>query len=409
MQRSATWIVGGMNARSFLLLACCALAPGLACTAPRAPVAAPAAMASPTVSEAELAALRDYLPSGRASAPPTPALVDAALRCLRSSDGAVRDGVGYEVLARWLGKERLLDDATTDALRARLVAQLGDGLSLAGAAGVQISTAAAPAGAAGAPASASGSGSGTAPDGVPASAPTSTSTAQAAQTASTNAQTGAHAAQTSAPTHASTNAQTTAQTGAQTDEPSDAVFGRSFAALALSLVAARELAAPRWTAAELAEQLAAAQTYAARERDLRGYVPGKGWAHAVAHTADWMKMLGRHPLLSPAQAEALAHALVELAVRRHGVRLAHGEEDRLAAALRSLIDRGALPEAVLDKLLARLLEPVRAGWPSPFDPTLYAAQRNALALFYTLFTSLSLSDTPAAAAALARLRLAAES
>ncbi len=369
------------------------------------------------VSEAELAALRDYLPSGRASAPPTPSLVDAALRCLRSSDGAVRDGVGYEVLARWLGKERLLDDVATDALRAHLLAQLEEGLAHV-ATGAQAAEAAAPAGSAAAPASASGSGSGTAsgsgsaPAGEPASAPTSTSTAQAAQaaqTAQTNAQTGAHTAQTSAPTHASTNAQTTAQTGAQTDEPSDAVFGRSFAALALSLVAARELTAPRWTAAELAEQLAAAQSYAARETDLRGYVPGKGWAHAVAHTADWMKMLGRHPLLSPAQAEALAHALVELAVRRHGVRLAHGEEDRLAAALRSLIDRGALPEAVLDKLLARLLEPVRAGWPSPFDPALYAAQRNALALFYTLFTSLSLSDTPAASAALARLRHAAES
>lgn len=376
-------------------------------------------MASPAVSEAELAALRAYLPPGRATAPPTPALVDAALRCLRSSDGAVRDGVGYEVLVRWLGKERLLDDTATDALRARLLAQLEEGLAQTSA-GVQT-TAAVPVGSVGAPASASGSGSGSAsgsgsgsasgsgPAGEPASAPTSTSTAQAAQTASTNAQTGAHTAQTSASTHASTNAQTTAQTGAQTDEPSDAVFGRSFAALALSLVAARELAAPRWTAAELAAQLAAAQNYAARETDLRGYVPDKGWAHAVAHTADWMKMLGRHPLLAPAQAETLARALVELAVRRHGVRLAHGEEDRLAAALRSLIDRGALPEAVLDSLLARLLEPVRAGWPSPFDPTLYAAQRNALALFYTLFTSLSLSDTPAASAALARLRLAATS
>ena len=27
-------------------------------------------------------------------------------------------------------------------------------------------------------------------------------------------------------------------------------------------------------------------TWLLRERDLRGFVPGKGWAHAVAHGAD---------------------------------------------------------------------------------------------------------------------------
>lgn len=318
-----------MDARS--LLACGLLALSLACAAPRAaPVATPATSSgapSATITAEELAALRAYLAPGKTNAAPSPALVDAALRCLRSSDGAVRDGVGYEVLVRWLGKERLLGDAETDGLRARLLAQLGDDADHAGPG----------------------------------------------------------------------------------DAASDAVFGRSFAALALSLVAARELAVPRWSAAELAEQLAAAQAYAARERDLRGYVPGKGWAHAVAHTADWMKMLGRHPLLGATQAEPLAQALVDLAVRRHGVRLAHGEEDRLAAALRSLIDRDRLDEPTLDRVLTRLLEPVRAGWPTPFDLTLYVAQRNALALFHALFTSLSLADTPSAARALARLRHAAAS
>lgn len=185
---------------------------------------------------------------------------------------------------------------------------------------------------------------------------------------------------------------------------SDAVLARSFAALVLSLVAARELAAPTWSDAELEEQVAAAARYAGAELDLRGYLPGRGWAHAAAHTADWIKMLGRHQRLSAGQAERLAAALADLIVRRHGYSLHHGEEDRVVAALRSLIDRGALPAPALDRFLARLAEPIRAGWPSPFDPVLFAAQRNAHAVLAALFTSLSLARAAPAAAALARVR-----
>ena len=38
-------------------------------------------------------------------------------------------------------------------------------------------------------------------------------------------------------------------------------------------------------------------TWYVRERDLRGFVPGKGWAHAVAHGADALGALGRLPHL----------------------------------------------------------------------------------------------------------------
>ena len=39
----------------------------------------------------------------------------------------------------------------------------------------------------------------------------------------------------------------------------------------------------------------AAMEYLAAEQDLRGYVPGKGWAHSVAHTADLLAWLARSP------------------------------------------------------------------------------------------------------------------
>ena len=187
-------------------------------------------------------------------------------------------------------------------------------------------------------------------------------------------------------------------------EPGDGVFGRSFAALGLSVVAAREVKRDVWTPAELDAQIAAAAAYAARETDRRGYTGATGWAHAPAHTADWLKFLARHPKLTPAQAGAILDVLAGLVTRRHGARFHHGEDERLAAAARAILRRGLLDDAAVDAWLARAGEPLAAGWPDPFDPVLYAAQRNARDLLVSVFVALSFEDAPPAAKALARVR-----
>ncbi|HUQ07888.1 MAG TPA: DUF2785 domain-containing protein, partial [Kofleriaceae bacterium] len=187
--------------------------------------------------------------------------------------------------------------------------------------------------------------------------------------------------------------------------PTDAIFARSFAALGLSVVAAREAKHPVWTAATLDAQITAAAAYAAAETDLRGYTSATtGWAHAAAHTSDWLKFLARHPHLTAPQARRILDALTTLATRRHGARFSHGEDERMAAAARAVLRRGLLDDAAVDAWLRTVGEPLAAGWPDPFDPTLYAAQRNARDLLVSVYIALSFDDAAPAAAALARLR-----
>ena len=186
----------------------------------------------------------------------------------------------------------------------------------------------------------------------------------------------------------------------------DAVFARSFAALGLSVIAAREVAHPAWSAAELQAQVDAAVAYAGRETDLRGYTGATGWAHAAAHTADWMKFLARHPALTAAQARALLDGVAALVTRPHGARFAHGEDERLAATVRAVARRGLVDDPAIDAWLAAVLAPIARGWPEPFDPTLFAAQRNARDLLVSCFVALSLDDSPGAARVLARLTAA---
>ncbi len=184
----------------------------------------------------------------------------------------------------------------------------------------------------------------------------------------------------------------------------DAVFARSFAALTLSAIAAREVAAPAWTDATLEAQVAGAVAYAGREVDLRGHTGAAGWAHAAAHTADWMKFLARHPRLTADQAARLLGGVEALVTRRHGARFSHGEDERLAATVRAVVRRRLLDDAALDAWLARIAAPIALGFPEPFDPVLYAAQRNARDLLVSCFVALSFDPEPGAVAALARLR-----
>lgn len=129
----------------------------------------------------------------------------------------------------------------------------------------------------------------------------------------------------------------------------DTVFARAFAVLVVAALAEhdrtrRELAAP--TVGRLMD---AVLTYAARERDLRGYVPGKGWAHAVAHTADALGCLAAHAAVPASVIPAILQRICELA--SVPVPLGFLEDDRLALAAHRIMRLGKAPDDVFDAWL----------------------------------------------------------
>lgn len=186
----------------------------------------------------------------------------------------------------------------------------------------------------------------------------------------------------------------------------DSVYGRSFSALVLSMIAARDLKEPFLTDAELTTMATTAAWYAGAELDLRGHDAVHGWAHAAAHTADWLRALGAHAALGPARAKMVLQAVAALTVRRHGMIFAYGEDGRLAQSVLAVVHGGAVADDVfaawLKDLAAPLLEPAKP----EYDQALFAAQRNSRNLLFTLFVQLSMLKEPTAAegAALGSLR-----
>ncbi len=170
----------------------------------------------------------------------------------------------------------------------------------------------------------------------------------------------------------------------------DTLFLRSFSILALSVLAAEDLQRPFLTDAQYAELVNLGVQSLAQERDLRGYVPGKGWGHSTAHTADLLKFLARNLKLQPAQIVAA----VATRLRTAGIVFVWGEDARLAATLAAIARRPDAEAGNFSRWFDELRAAHRRLWEGQFDTALYVAERAQLNALAEL--SLNLDSDPAA-------------
>ena len=190
------------------------------------------------------------------------------------------------------------------------------------------------------------------------------------------------------------------------DARADSVLGRSFAALSLSLVAAAELKQQRLERATFDALVEAGARALELEDDLRGHDARLGWVHATAHTADLLKFLARDPRLTPAQQTRMLSAVAARLERP--APLSWGEDERLAAVLRSLALRPDAGHAALTTWAASVGTRWQALWGAPrFDPEAFqrlnAARQVLRALVVSLPEGGSEGVTQLRAAALASL------
>jgi Protein of unknown function (DUF2785) len=157
----------------------------------------------------------------------------------------------------------------------------------------------------------------------------------------------------------------------------DDVLRRSFSALDLSLLAALDLKQPFLAQADFDRLLSAALAYLAGEKDLRAYDERKGWIHATAHTADLLKFLARNDKLVVLDQQHIVEAL-EAKLRDADVAFTHGEDERVASALATLVTRPDAPPTLLDSWLGRLAKAGAELWRNEplVDPGEYRSVQN---------------------------------
>jgi hypothetical protein len=182
----------------------------------------------------------------------------------------------------------------------------------------------------------------------------------------------------------------------------DSVLRRSFSALALSIVAARENEAPFMAPAEYDGLLDAALEYFRSEHDLRGYDAAKGWMHSAAHTADLLKFLARSPRLTAAGQTRLLDALAAKN-RDAGTPFSQGEDERMARIVISIARRADFDRAAFRAWLDRIQ--AAAKFPEPATVAALRAQQNARHLLTALWTEMTVDERPSQGADFARQAL----
>ncbi len=171
----------------------------------------------------------------------------------------------------------------------------------------------------------------------------------------------------------------------------DSVLLRSFSALDLSILAALENADPALDGAGYQQLVDNALAYLQDERDLRGLEPRVGWIHATAHTADLLKFLARDRRFARVDQTRLLDAAWAKMTTAGTPVFRHAEDERLAAAIVSVVRRQDFEPTALDPWLARFVTLEKQVWAKapPDTPTLDASL-NARQLLRALFTALSL-------------------
>jgi Protein of unknown function (DUF2785) len=180
----------------------------------------------------------------------------------------------------------------------------------------------------------------------------------------------------------------------------DELFGRSFSTLVLAVLAAEDLKKPFLDARRFDSLVDLGIDALNNERDLRGFVPGKGWGHATAHCADLLKFLARSHWLRPEQQRLIVEAIAGR-LRSAGLVFVWGEDARLAAALTAIASRSDADATPFSVWFKRLAAEHAALWSGPFDPVRYVpvrAQLNALSAF-----AADLEDLSGAGASISKL------
>ncbi len=134
----------------------------------------------------------------------------------------------------------------------------------------------------------------------------------------------------------------------------DTVFRRSFSALILTECIDRSTAADLAGSAVVLRWGDRLMGWLAREQDLRGFVPGKGWAHAVAHGADALGALARSPHLGRLELTVVLDVIADRLLTPTDEFFVCGEDDRLAYATMHLLRRNVLGLEVIEPWIARL-------------------------------------------------------
>jgi len=158
----------------------------------------------------------------------------------------------------------------------------------------------------------------------------------------------------------------------------DTVFLRSFSTLWLAKIISYENKNKTLQKEDIHAVLEAALPYFAAERDLRGYIPGKGWGHALAHVADLLCALVINPRTDTDEHLQILDCIMNRVRTTTQSIFRYNEDSRIAQPILWICIRNRLPLEQIEAGLVALSRGWDGAWQNEGRTRAYNNGRNLL-------------------------------
>lgn len=146
------------------------------------------------------------------------------------------------------------------------------------------------------------------------------------------------------------------------ESASDTVFLRAFSILLLAEIVHNDNKKPLLEPTHVKTILERGIWYLGAEKDPRGHIPIKGWAHALAHTADLMLVLAQNRHIDAADLWSILSTISNQIIHSTNHVYIHGEDERLASAVLEVLRRDAISLNQLDAWAKTISQPDGKDW-----------------------------------------------
>lgn len=173
------------------------------------------------------------------------------------------------------------------------------------------------------------------------------------------------------------------------ERDTETVFRRSYSALVLAECIDRDSRERLVSPEEVLTWGDRVSSWFVREQDLRGFLPGRGWAHSVAHGADVIGALARSPRLGANELTVMLDVIADRLLLPTDEFFVAGEHDRLAQAVMHVLRRDLLDIKLLEPWVMRLANQAAPGGSHDVHP--YRVSGNVQAFLRSLQLQLALA------------------
>jgi hypothetical protein len=140
------------------------------------------------------------------------------------------------------------------------------------------------------------------------------------------------------------------------EKDTDTVFRRSFSVLLLPLILIKHRSQPFLTQAEIYQVKEKLLCYISSEKDRRGFVGNKGWAHAIAHAADALDDLVQCTDIGENDLREILMAIKNV-FSTEDIAYTCGEDERMVTVATAIIKRQLLPDTEFTQWIHGFADP----------------------------------------------------